>query len=507
MGDEEGLQRAQLQREFAADANLGRHHTATAVLPARVLASWQRSEAYGVSLDVVEPTFTHTIENDSLLYESGRDVLTDMQRTLGDEPVGMMVTDAEGVVLIRQGGDRSLLESLDADRLAPGFGYSEREAGTNGLGLALADQRPTFVCAEQHYARSLCRYNCAAAPVYHPLTGALVGSINLTTWAITPSQLLLTLADAAAKNTSALMQARSGRPSSARLGEPDSFKIQTPSGEPDPRPTDSEWSRLVGCAAQAISIGRVVLAVGEVGTERRTLLTQAQRRDDRSIRIVTGRLPDDDGDMMWPVSWASELRRPHSSVIVLDVDTISGYAARHFRDLVLHVGDDGPHPGSPRAPISMTATSFADISPALARIIDTIIEIPPLRNRVEDVLPLSHSVAHRVRGRNVSFTPAAQEALCNYPWPGNVVELRRVITDAAQRTNVVDVQHLPPQFFTTSRHRLSRIETFERDEIVRVLSEPNIGMATAATRLGISRATLYRRLTQYGIRLPRSSKG
>ena len=65
----------------------------------------------------------------------------------------------------------SLLQALDDVHLAPGFAYSEREVGTNGLGLALADRVPTLVRADEHYSLSLCTFTCAAVPVLDPSSG------------------------------------------------------------------------------------------------------------------------------------------------------------------------------------------------------------------------------------------------------------------------------------------------------------------------------------------------
>jgi transcriptional regulator of acetoin/glycerol metabolism len=70
---------------------------------------------------------------------------------------------------------------------------------------------------------------------------------------------------------------------------------------------------------------------------------------------------------------------------------------------------------------------------------------------------------------------------------------------------VIDVRHLPPEVLSAPTHRLTRIEAFERDEIVRTLTEPGTTMKEAAERLGMGRATLYRKLAQYGISLPRAS--
>jgi transcriptional regulator of acetoin/glycerol metabolism len=159
-------QRARLHRTVQADLpDLG---DAPVVVSDRLLASWQRSEDYGVPLESVEPVFTGTRDEESLFFECGREVLTALHRTLVNEPISLMLTDADGLVLNRLSGDSSLLRALDAVHLAPGFGYAERTVGTNGLGLALADRVPTVVRAEEHYSLSLCTYTCAAVPVLDP---------------------------------------------------------------------------------------------------------------------------------------------------------------------------------------------------------------------------------------------------------------------------------------------------------------------------------------------------
>ncbi len=60
---------------------------------------WQRSEDYGVPLEEVEPVFTGTDDLGSLFFQCGNEVLADLHRTLANEPVSLMLTDAEGVVL------------------------------------------------------------------------------------------------------------------------------------------------------------------------------------------------------------------------------------------------------------------------------------------------------------------------------------------------------------------------------------------------------------------------
>ena len=69
--------------------------------------------------------------------------------------------------------------------------------------------------------------------------------------------------------------------------------------------------------------------------------------------------------------------------------------------------------GDPAATVllSMTATRFEDIPAPLAALVDTIVEVPPLRERPEDVVPLARHAARRARGRDIDLTPAAERAL------------------------------------------------------------------------------------------------
>ena len=106
--------------------------------------------------------------------------------------------------------------------------------------------------------------------------------------------------------------------------------------------------------------------------------------------------------------------------------------------------------------------------------------------------------------RPVRFTPTALRALQACPWPGNAEQLSRTIREAAIRSTVIDVRHLPPEVLSTAPTALTRIETLERDEIVRHLTQYDMSVTEAAAALGISRATAYRRIAHYGIRVPRS---
>lgn len=483
--------------ETSGSQRARRHHTSLDGVPRRLLASWHRSEAYGVPPEEITPVFTGAVEDDSLFFQAGQEALDGLQRTLLDEPVSLMLTDPDGLVLTRFSGDHGLLRALDRVHLAPGFSYAEQEAGTNGLGLALADRLPTLVRAEEHYALSLTGYTCAAAPVLDPRTGRLLGAVNLTTWADTPPPLLLALAQAAAGSTASLVLARGAghdaRP--APRGEVRrlaAHRLEPGAGAVEPARLSTSWRDTFDLAAIALRSGRVVAAVGEPGSGRTTVLAQALRAHRPRDRILAASAPAPHDAEAWLGLWTPELGKPHTAVVVRDADALPAWAAEQVRDLARQGA----------ASFALTCERFDDLPAALRDLVDSVVPVAPLRDRADDAIVIAEQIAWRVRGREVGLTPAARRALRDHGWPGNTSELVAAITHAATRADVVDVVHLPPSILA-ARRRLTRLETFERDEIVRVITRPGITMRAASDELGISRATLYRRVAQYDIRVPR----
>ncbi|MFC5994268.1 GAF domain-containing protein [Pseudonocardia hispaniensis] len=486
------------ERERIARSRGGPGATTTAP---RLSASWRRSAHYGISLDSVNPMFTGGVDDSSLFYECGQEVLRGLHATLANEPVSLMLTDSEGLVLSRTCGERSLLRALDTVYLAPGFGYSERETGTTGLGLALADRAPSLVRADEHYCTALWGYTCAAVPVTDPATGELVGSVNLTTWARQSDKLLLALAQMAAGNTAALMLARGrGRtPRPASRGEV--FRVRLPRAGDDPPPPElsGAWQASLAQVEAALAEDRAVAVVGEPGVGKTALLAAAHRSMRPQDRVLTARPPEPTDAQAWLALWSPELGKEHTSVIVGRVDALPSWTAAELARIFETVGGEADNHRA-RRPFAVTAQEPARIPEALIGLFGSVVEVPALRHRLDDVLPLAGYFGRQARGRTVRFTSAAAHALTSYHWPGNVAQLREVIRTAVSRADVVDARHLPEEVFSGANHRLTRLEAVERDEIVGCLAEPGTTVAEAAAKLGISRATLYRRIAQYGIR-------
>ena len=467
----------------------------------RVAASWQRSADYGVPVDMVEPRFTGALDTDSLLYECGTEVLRGLQSTLANEPISLMVADREGLVLTRLCNDTAILRSLDKVHLAPGFVYAERNAGTNGLGLSLADRAPTLVRAEEHYCTALRGYTCAAAPVLDPRDGDLVGTINLTTWSQSSSELLLALAQSAAGNTSAMMLVRASGAAvrAAPRGEVFHVWAHRSSGSDDVS-TSQAWRSALTQVEQAVRAGHVVAVVGEDGAGKTTLVSLAHRAVAHRERVLTARVPAPAEIGSWLTLWTPELDDADTCIIVSGVDALPAWAADELTDVFTRAH----RRGAPQ-PFVFTAADYDAVPDRLAGLIDTVVELPPLRLRAQDVMPLAHEFGLQERRRDITFTSAAARVLSAHDWPGNARQLRQVVRSAAARTDVIDAHHLDPSIFTSGGHALSRLATFERDELVRCLTAPGATAGKAAAELGMSRATVYRKIAQYGIRLPKRS--
>ena len=471
---------------------------ARAVAP-RLRASWRRSEQYGVPPDAVPPLFTGSVDTGSLLHECASQVLTGLQATIANEPVSLMVADADGLVLARLCSDAAMRRSLDRVHLAPGFSYSERVAGTNGLGLSLADRAPTLVRAADHYCTDLRGYTCAAVPVLHPVSGDVAGTINLTTWSDSSSDLLLALAQAAAGATSGLMLQRATGRALAPAPRGEVFRVVGPAitGDGDPC-VSTAWRTAVDSAAAADAAGRVVAVVGEPGVGKSTLAALARRRLGARRRILHARAPGDDGVAAWLDLWTPELRDPEVCIIVSATGRLPAWAAGQLAGAL----GAAQHPGGRPQPFVLTAPAFGTIPEPLARLVDAVVEVPPLRYRTDDVMTVAHAVARAERHRPVEFSARAARALTGYSWPENVRQLRRVVREAVSRADLVDVHHLAPEVLDGGRRSLTRLERLERDEIVRCLTEPGTTVTRAAEALGIGRATLYRKIAQYGLTLP-----
>ena len=136
------------------------------------------------------------------------------------------------------------------------------------------------------------------------------------------------------------------------------------------------------------------------------------------------------------------------------------------------------------------------------------VEVPPLRHHVEDVAELvPHLLTRLTRGGCLSVSPAVMRVLMRNLWPGNVEQLYQVLrtTVARRRSGTIELSDLPPECRATTRRVLTPLEAIECDAIVDALLDTDGNKAEAARQLGMSRATIYRKIRGYGLTIPLES--
>lgn len=151
------------------------------------------------------------------------------------------------------------------------------------------------------------------------------------------------------------------------------------------------------------------------------------------------------------------------------------------------------------------------------------VNIPPLRERREDIEPLARHLLHKLAGHNEpEMSPAAIEALCSFDWNGNVRQLRNCLERAILLSDngMITPRELPPEVaFRTEKpvvsvsynvphtnggstfHNASptNLRDAERQQIIGALEKTGWHRGKTAELLGISPSTLYRRLREYDL--------
>jgi DNA-binding NtrC family response regulator len=140
------------------------------------------------------------------------------------------------------------------------------------------------------------------------------------------------------------------------------------------------------------------------------------------------------------------------------------------------------------------------------------VDLPPLRARPEDIVPLAEHFligvgAKQDPPRRFSIAPDAQQILLGYAWPGNVRELHNVLERgvALARGDEIRADDLPGHvrerkpgdFLAAAVARRMTMADLEREYIERVLEDEGGNKTRAAQRLGLDRKTLYRKLEEY----------
>jgi DNA-binding NtrC family response regulator len=185
---------------------------------------------------------------------------------------------------------------------------------------------------------------------------------------------------------------------------------------------------------------------------------------------------------------------------------------------VTPVGSDRAYPFDVRiiAATNVPATKLRDESlfrsDLLFRLNTVEVTVPPLRDRPDDILPIAQHFLERFSrkygGETRRFSGATEKALLDYDWPGNVRALRHAIERAVilaegDRLEPGDLQldytEQQAQTATAVMPTILNLDHLEKETILKALRKHGFNISRAAGELGLTRASLYRRMEKHDI--------
>lgn len=257
------------------------------------------------------------------------------------------------------------------------------------------------------------------------------------------------------------------------------------------------WRRACADVEGVYRSGDWLVVEGEAGTGKAALLQAMHQRVNPSGRYCLLE-PAVGGDSAWLTHARRTLAESDGTIVLRHLERLPTSAMRVLTSALEEAADRqaawiavavAPEPPSPELE-------------SMLRLFPHTVQVPPLRHHIEDVEQLVPFFLHRLgAGGQLTCSPEAMQLLLRFCWPGNIAQVLETLrwVRRNRRSGVLQPHDLPPEIQSLSRHRLSPLESMERDAIVLGLLDANGNKAQAARALGMSRATIYRKIHEYGI--------
>jgi transcriptional regulator of acetoin/glycerol metabolism len=264
-----------------------------------------------------------------------------------------------------------------------------------------------------------------------------------------------------------------------------------------------EWTRAVDQVQEHLMHGRSLILEGERGVGKLAMIEALHRSAGNAgpLRVFDCAAADEDPD--WLDEVARELAEPSGALVLRHLELLPIIAMGALSELLVQRPSGSRAGNASWLVATRTLTEVPpDFDSVIAPCFDITLRIPPLRHRPQDIGPIATSFLRRLaHNADISFTPAALRQLARLPWDGNLTQLRSVVNKIVRtkRAGIVDIGELPPECQSTVRRSLTHLESLERDAIVEALRACRDNKKAAAEHLGMSRATIYRKIREYGI--------
>jgi transcriptional regulator of acetoin/glycerol metabolism len=263
------------------------------------------------------------------------------------------------------------------------------------------------------------------------------------------------------------------------------------------------WLRGCRQVEAACAAGEWLSLEGEPGVGKLALLRAVHRRRNPAgaFHVLDAA---DAGDHDWMVRALGELLEGEGSLVIRHVDRLSTLRLQALWIALEQALAAGRQHVLWVAVTLSQGPAVGDVA-GLLKFFSGAVELPPLRHHIEDLHELVPFFLARLdpHGSPVC-SPEAMHLLLRSNWPGNTEQLWQVLRQVARhrRTGTILPGDLPPECWSVSRRLLSPLESLERDAIVQSLLDHHGNKTKGAGSLGMSRATIYRKIHEYGIATP-----
>jgi transcriptional regulator of acetoin/glycerol metabolism len=265
------------------------------------------------------------------------------------------------------------------------------------------------------------------------------------------------------------------------------------------------WLRGCRQVEAACASGEWLSLEGEPGVGKLALLRAVHRRRNPAgaFHVLDAA---EAGDHDWMVRALGELLEGEGSLVIRHVDLLSTLRLQAlWIALEQALAADRQHVLWVAVTLSQ-GPAVGDVA-GLLKFFPGAVELPPLRHHIEDLHELVPFFLARLNPHGPPVcSPEAMHLLLRSNWPGNTEQLWQVLRQVARhrRAGTILPGDLPPECWSVSRRLLSPLESLERDAIVQSLLDHHGNKTRGAGSLGMSRATIYRKIHEYGIATPAS---
>ncbi|WP_370128025.1 LuxR C-terminal-related transcriptional regulator [Streptacidiphilus sp. EB103A] len=144
-----------------------------------ILQSWRRSAEAGLVPQRIHAPYDPDVDADGRLRWAAAPGMAAVSADLAGVEVALLLADSRGHVIERW-TPASAASAMDRIGAAAGFVCDEAVVGTNSIGAALSTRGPSIVLGPEHFADALTAVSCASSAVTDPLTGRVLGVVNMT---------------------------------------------------------------------------------------------------------------------------------------------------------------------------------------------------------------------------------------------------------------------------------------------------------------------------------------